>query len=83
MNSRLEEDFRDFIQIQGLKDQIDVARVSAGLQLDEEELFEFVNQRVVRLQEEDFNAQKVGESLGTLFLFGYWLRGVRGDGKEG
>lgn len=81
MSNSLEEEFRDFIQIQGLKGQIDVAKVSAELRLEEEELFDFVNQRVMRLEGEGFEAQKVGESLGTLFLFGYWLSGVRGEGK--
>lgn len=81
MDTSLEEDYRDFIQIQGLKGQIDVAKVSAELDLEEEELFELVNQRVVKLEKEGFETQKVGESLGTLFLFGYWLRGVRGEGR--
>ena len=81
MSHGLEEDYRDFIEIQGLKGQIDVAKVSAELGLDEEELFEFVNERVARLEEPGLDAQKVGELMGTLFLFGYWLRGVRGDEK--
>ena len=81
MGNSLEEDYKDFIQIQGLKGQIDVAKVSAELGLDEEELFEFVNERVVRLEEGGLDAQKVGESLGTLFLFSYWLLGVRGEGE--
>lgn len=78
MEHTLEEDYDDFLQIQGLKDQIDVAKVSAELQIHEEELFEFVNDRVLKLEKQGFGTQNVGESLGTLFLFGYWLRGVRG-----
>ena len=82
MGNSLEEDYRDFIQIQGLKGEIDVTKVSAELGVGEEELFEFVNERVVRLGEGELDPQKLGESLGTLFLFGYWLRGVRGNEKE-
>ena len=77
MGNSLEADYADFIQIQGLKDQIDLPKLAAELEVEEEELFEFVNQRVMRLEEPGFTAQNVGESLGTLFLFGYWLRGVR------
>ena len=77
MEHTLEDDYRDFIEIQGLKDQIDVAKVTGELGLDEEEFFDFVNQRLVRLEQQGFNAQNVGEYLGTLFLFAYWLRGVR------
>ena len=77
MGNSLEADYADFIQIQGLKDQIDLPKLAAELEVDEEELFEFVNQQVMRLEEPGFTAQNVGESLGTLFLFGYWLRGVR------
>ncbi|GEM_PF-2499427 len=79
MHHSLEEEYRDFIQIQGLKGQIDVPRVAEELGLSEEDLFEFVNQRVVNLQERGFNVQSAGEYLGTSFLFGYWLRGVRGE----
>ena len=79
MSDTLEEDYLDFIQIQGLKGEIDISKVAAELQVDEEELFEFVNNRVMKLEEEGLSTQNVGESLGTLFLFGYWLRGVRGD----
>ena len=77
MNHTLEEDYRDFLEIQGLKGQIDVAKVCAELGLEEEELFEFVNERVVKLEGQGFTTQNVGESLGTLFLFAYWLRSVR------
>lgn len=79
MSHTLEEDFLDFVQIQDLKGEIDISKVAAALQVDEEELFEFVNNRVMKLEEEGRSTQNVGESLGTLFLFGYWLRGVRGD----
>ncbi len=77
MEHSLEEDYRDFIEIQGLKGQIDVPRVCNELTLDENELFDFINERVSRLEEQGFNAQNVGEYLGTVFLFAYWLRGVR------
>ena len=77
MGHTLEEDYGDFIQIQGLKSQIDISKVSVELQIDEEELFDFLNQRVTKLEEQGLKAQNVGEYLGTLFLFGYWLRGVR------
>ena len=77
MEHTLEDDYRDFIQIQGLKEQIDVAKVTGELGLNEEELFDFVNQRVMKLEEQGFNAQNVGEYLGTIFLFAYWLRGIR------
>ncbi len=77
MGNTLEEDYLDFIQIQGLKSQIDVTKVAAELGVNEEELFEFVNQRVTKLEELGLNAQNVGEYLGTLFLFGYWLRGLK------
>ena len=70
MEHTFDEDYRDFIEIQGLKGQIDVAKVSAELELNEEELFEFINQRVTKLEEQGFNGQNVGEYLGTLFLFG-------------
>lgn len=79
MKSPLGEEYQDFIQIQGLKSQIDVPKVAQELGIDEDELFEFVNQHVLRLEELGYNAQNVGEYLGTLFLFGYWLRGVRGE----
>ena len=78
MNNTLEEDFQDFIQIQGLKGQIDIQKVCEELQLNEDELFGFVNVRVAKLQEEKLDEQSVGEALGTIFLFAYWLRGVRG-----
>lgn len=77
MGNTLEEDYLDFIQIQGLKGQIDVAKVAAELAMNEEQLFEFVNERVAKLEEQGFNAQNVGEYLGTLLLFGYWLRGLK------
>jgi len=77
----LEADYRDFIQIQGLKDENDVARAAAALAIDEEALYEFISQRVLQLEEQGFDRQKVGEYLGTLLLFGYWLRGVKGDTK--
>lgn len=83
MNSSLESDYKDFMQIQGMKGQIDVPKVSAELGIQEEELFEFVNQRVAKLDEEGFTAQNVGEYLGTFLLFGYWLRGVREGGTAG
>lgn len=79
MANTLEEDYVDFLQIQGLKGQIDVPKVCAELGIDEEELFEFINQRVARLEEQGMDAQKAGESLGTALLFGFWLRGVRSD----
>ncbi|MBI4115013.1 MAG: hypothetical protein HY447_00380 [Candidatus Omnitrophica bacterium] len=78
MGNSLEEDYIDFIQIEGLKDSIDVAKVCDEFQITEEELFEFINERVTKLEELGMNAQNVGEYLGTAFLFGYWLRGVRG-----
>ncbi len=78
MGHTLEEDYLDFIQIQGLKEQVDVSKAAAELEMNEEELFEFINERVVKLEEQGFNAQNVGEYLGTVLLFGYWLRGVRG-----
>ncbi len=77
----MEADYRDFIQIQGLKDENDVARAAAALAIDEEALYEFISQRVLQLEEQGFDRQKVGEYLGTLLLFGYWLRGVKGDTK--
>ena len=77
MEHGLEADYLDFIEIQGLKGQIDVAKVCSELSLDENELFEFINDRISRLQEQGFDAQNVGEYLGTVFLFAYWLRGVR------
>ena len=77
MDQTLERDYRDFLEIQGLKGQVDVSKVSGELGLDEEELFDFVNQRVIKLKEQGLTTQSVGESLGTLFLFAYWLRGVR------
>lgn len=79
MDHTLEEDYHDFLEIQGLKGSIDIPKVAAELGMDEEELFEFVNQHVARLLETGLESQNVGESLGTLFLFGFWLRGVRGD----
>ena len=79
MANSLEEDFLDFIQIQGLKSKLDFLKVCTELHLDEAELFDFVNERIAKLEEEGLPPQKVGESLGTLFLFGYWLRGVRGN----
>lgn len=77
MTNSLEKDFLDFIQIQGLKEESDVAKVAAAFGLSEEELFEFVNERVVKLEEAGWGSQAVGEALGTVFLFGYWLRGVQ------
>ena len=79
MENSLEEDFHDFIQIQGLKGQIDIEKVCETLRLNEDELFGFVNDRVVKLAGEDLSEQNVGEALGTIFLFAYWLRGVRGE----
>lgn len=79
MENSLESDYQDFIQIQNLKGENDVARVAAALELDEEVLYEFIGRRVSQLEQEGFDPQKVGEYLGTLFLFGYWLRGVRGN----
>ena len=77
MGNSLEADYLDFIQIQGLKGQVDIAKTAEELEMNEEELFDFVNERVVKLEEQGFNAQNVGESLGTLFLFGVWLRGLK------
>lgn len=77
MQHTLEEDYHDFIEIQGLKGQIDIPKVCSELTLDENELFDFINERVSRLEEQGFNVQTVGEYLGTVFLFAYWLRGVR------
>lgn len=77
MGNTLEEEYDDFIQIQGLKEQIDLPKVAAGLGLDEEDLFEFISQRMARLGEAELDHQTVGEYLGTVFLFGYWLRGVK------
>ncbi len=77
MSNKLEEDYLDFIQIQGMKGQIDISKVTAELEMNEEELFEFVNERVTKLEEQGFNSQNVGEYLGTLLLFGYWLRGLK------
>ena len=77
MGNTLEEDYLDFIQIQGLKGQIDLPKVAAELEVNEEELFNFVNDRVAKLDDQGMTAQNVGEYLGTAFLFGYWLRGVR------
>lgn len=77
MSNTLEADYQDFIQIQGLKDQIDLPKVAAELQIDEEELFDFVNERVLRLEDQGLDKQSVGEYLGTAFLFGYWLRGLK------
>ena len=77
MGNTLEEDYRDFIQIQDLKEQIDLPKVAAELQINEEELFDFINERVMKLENQGFNAQNVGESLGTVFLFAYWLRGLK------
>ena len=79
MEHPLEDDYQDFLQIQGLKGQVDIPRAAAELGIDETELFEFVNQIVLKLRETGLDDQSVGESLGTLFLFGYWLRGVRGE----
>lgn len=77
MGNTLEEDYNDFIQIQGLKGQIDLPKVAAELGINEEELFEFVNQRMGSVEGEEPNFQTMGEYLGTAFLFGYWLRGVK------
>lgn len=77
MGNTLEEEYSDFIQIQGLKDETDIPKVAAGLEVNEEELFEFINQRVMQLEEQGLAAQNVGECLGTIFLFAYWLRGLR------
>lgn len=82
MQNTLEEEYHDFIQIQGLKGQIDVQKVCAELRINEEELFEFINERVSKLEEEGFTSQNVGEYLGTSFLFAYWLRGVRSPGES-
>lgn len=79
MDHTLEEDYHDFLEIQGLKGSIDIPKVAVELGIDEAELFEFVNQHVARMMEAGLESQNVGESLGTLFLFGLWLRGVRGD----
>lgn len=77
MANTLEEDYADFIQIQGLKGQIDIPKVCAEFEITEDELFGFINDRVGRLEEQGMTAQNVGETLGTAFLFGFWLRGVR------
>ena len=77
MANTLEEDYVDFIQIQGLKGQIDIPRVCEEFEISEEELFEFIHGRAARLEEQGMTAQNVGEYLGTAFLFGFWLRGVR------
>lgn len=77
MENSLEKDYRDFIQIQDLKGELDIPKLCAEFQISEEELFEFVNERVTRLEAQGFGASNVGELPGTLFLFGYWLRGVR------
>ena len=77
MKNSLEGDYQDFIEIQGLKDEKDISRAAHGLQFDEQELFNFLNEHVVRLSEEGLTPQNVGELLGTIFLFAYWLRGVR------
>jgi len=77
MANTLEEDYADFIQIQGLKGQIDIPKVCAEFEITEDELFDFMNDRVGRLEEQGMTAQNVGEYLGTAFLFGFWLRGVR------
>lgn len=77
MANTLEEDYVDFIQIQGLKGRVDIPKVCAEFEITEEELFDFINDRVARLEEQGMTAQNVGEYLGTAFLFGFWLRGVR------
>ena len=77
MANTLEEDYADFIQIQGLKGQIDIPKVCAEFEITEDEFFDFINDRVGRLEEQGMTAQNVGEYLGTAFLFGFWLRGVR------
>lgn len=77
MGNTLEEEYLDFIQIQGLKGQIDLPKVASALEINEEELFDFINQRMAHLGEQGLNDQTVGEYLGTLFLFGYWLRGLK------
>ena len=77
MGNTLEEDYRDFIQIQGLKGQIDLPRVAAELEINEEELFDFINQRIGNLDQTELSLQTAGEYLGTVFLFGYWLRGLK------
>lgn len=74
----LEEDYRDFMQIQGLKGHIDLPKAVAELGLNEEELYEFINERVIKLESQGLTPQNAGEYLGTVLLFGYWLRGVRG-----
>ena len=79
MDHSLEEEYRDFLEIQGLKEQIDVSKVTQELNLDEEDLFQFINERVVKIQDQGFTAQNVGELMGTCFLFAYWLRGVRSE----
>ncbi len=86
MGIDLEAEYRDFVTLQGLKGQIDVAKVCADFGMNEEELFDFVAKRVAQLEELNPSiVQSVGEYLGTALLFGYWLRGVRGDwgGTEG
>lgn len=77
MANTLEKDYVDFIQIQGLKGQIDIPKVCAEFEITEDELFDFIHDRVARLEEQGMTAQNVGEYLGTAFLFGFWLRGVR------
>ena len=77
MHHSLEEEYRDFIQIQGLKGQIDLPRVAAELKINEEELFDFINQRIGNLDQTELSLQTAGEYLGTVFLFGYWLRGLK------
>ena len=82
MDHTLEEDYRDFLEIQGMKGQVNIPRVARELQISEEELFEFVNKRLTKLDEQSeqgLSLQKSGELAGTCFLFGFWLRGVRGE----
>ena len=79
MDHSLEEEYRDFLEIQGLKGQVDIPKAAQELNLSEEDLFEFINERVVKIQDQGFNAQNVGELAGSCFLFAYWLRGVRGQ----
>jgi hypothetical protein len=82
LKNTLEDDYRDFIQIQGLKGQIDLPRVAGELGINEEELFDFINQRIGHLEQEEVALQMVGEYLGSIFLFAYWLRGLKAGPSE-
>ena len=48
MGNTLEEDYLDFIQIQGLKGQIDLPKVAAELEVNEEE-FEYFPPSTLRV----------------------------------